>query len=239
MEARALTDPVLRRRVAAGAAAIIPVGSTEQHGPHLPVSVDSDIVSAVAAGVGQGRRFLVMPTVSVGVSFEHSPFFHISVQESTLATLLGDICDSLHTQGVGNIFIINGHYGNRVALSGFMSGKRSGPAVHALSYWLFTKSRFDHGGFVETSLMLAVAGQVRMGLARKGLVTEGMSATRIAQLKKDAARSFPGATGNGVWGDPRTATAEAGRRIMAEIVRNMRRECLGRLEGTIQNEILI
>lgn len=239
MEARTLTDPVLRRSVAAGAAAIIPVGSTEQHGPHLPVSVDSDIVSAVAAGVGRGRRFLVMPTVSVGVSFEHSPFFHISVQESTLATLLDDICDSLHTQGVGNIFVINGHYGNRGALSGFMSGRRSGSAVHALSYWRFTKSRFDHGGFVETSLMLAVSGQVRMGLARKGLVTEGMSATRIAQLKKEAARSFPGATGNGVWGDPRTATAEAGRRIMAEIVRNMRRECLGRLEGAIPNEILI
>ena len=239
MEARVLTDPVLRRRVAAGAAAIIPVGSTEQHGPHLPVSVDSDIVSAVAAGVGEGRRFLVMPTVSVGVSFEHSPFFHISVRESTLATLLDDICDSLHAQGVGNIFVINGHYGNRGALFGFMSGRRSGPAVHALSYWRFTKSRFDHGGFVETSLMLAASGRVRMGLARKGLVTEGMSAARIEQLKKEAARSFPGATGNGVWGDPRTATAEAGRRIMAEIVRNMRRECLGRLDGTIKNEILI
>lgn len=239
MEARVLTDPVLRRRVAAGAAAIIPVGSTEQHGPHLPVSVDSDIVSAVAAGVGGGRRFLVMPTVSVGVSFEHSPFFHISVRESTLATLLDDICDSLHAQGVGNIFVINGHYGNRGALFGFMSGRRSGPAVHALSYWRFTKSRFDHGGFVETSLMLAASGRVRMGLARKGLVTEGMSAARIEQLKKEAARSFPGATGNGVWGDPRTATAEAGRRIMAEIVRNMRRECLGRLDGTIKNEILI
>ena len=239
MEARVLTDPVLRRRVAAGAAAIIPVGSTEQHGPHLPVSVDSDIVSAVAAGVGGGRRFLVMPTVSVGVSFEHSPFFHISVRESTLATLLDDICDSLHAQGVGSIFVINGHYGNRGALFGFMSGRRSGPAVHALSYWRFTKSRFDHGGFVETSLMLAASGRVRMGLARKGLVTEGMSAARIEQLKKEAARSFPGATGNGVWGDPRTATAEAGRRIMAEIVRNMRRECLGRLDGTIKNEILI
>ena len=69
--------------------------------------------------------------MSVGVSFEHSPFFHISVQESTLATLLDDICDSLHTQGVGNIFVINGHYGNRGALSVFMSGRQSGPAVHA------------------------------------------------------------------------------------------------------------
>ena len=87
--------------------------------------------------------------------------------------------------------------------------------------------------------MLAVSGQVRMGLARKGLVTEGMSAARIEQLKKESARSFPEATGNGVWGDPRTATAEAGSRIMAEIVRNLRRECLGRLEGAIPNEILI
>ena len=240
MDIHTRTDPALRRRIASGAAAIIPVGSTEQHGPHLPVSTDSDIVSAIAAAVGRGGSFLVAPVISTGVSFEHAPFFHISVRESTLGDLLSDVCDSLYSNGIKDVFVINGHYGNRGALSGFVSGYgKGGPVVHALSYWRFTKSRFDHGGFVETSLMLTVSGSVRMSRARKGLVTEGMDKARIEQLKRDAARSFPEATGNGIWGDPRGATAQAGRRIMAEIVRNMRRECLGRLDGTIQNEILI
>lgn len=239
MELSSRTDPVLRRRIKAGVAAIVPVGSTEQHGPHLPVSVDSDIATAVAAAVGRGNRFVVAPTVSTGVSFEHAPFFQISVRQSTLATLLGDMCDSLHSNGIRDIFVINGHYTNRGALEDMAAGRRADPAVHALSYWRFTESRFDHGGFVETSLMLAVSGSVRMSMARKGLVTDGMDPDQLERVKRASAKSFPEATGNGVWGDPRAATAEAGRRIFGEIVRNLRRECLGRLDGTRPNEILI
>ena len=240
MDLHSRTDPALRGRISAGAAAVIPVGATEQHGPHLPVSTDSDIASAVAAAVGRGPRFLVAPSVSTGVSFEHAPFFQISIRESTLQTLLGDVCDSLHANGIRDIFLINGHYGNRGALSGFASGRENDmPRVHALSYWRFTRSRFDHGGFVETSLMLAVSDLVRMSRARRGLVTDGMEPSSVERLKRAAAESFPAATGNGVWGDPRSATAEAGRRILAEIVRNLRRECLGRLDGTRPNEILI
>ncbi len=211
----------------------------EQHGAHLPVSTDSEIVGAVSSRVGRGCGFLVMPTVTTGVSFEHAPFFNISIRPSTLGSLLGDICDSLHAGGVGDVFVINGHYGNRGALKGFAERRHGGePRVHALSYWRFTDSRFDHGGFVETSLMLAVSGKVRMGLARKGLVTDGMSGSEIRKLNELAARSFPAATGNGVWGDPRGATAAAGRRLLNEIVRNLRRECLGRVGGA-GNEILI
>ena len=211
----------------------------EQHGAHLPVSTDSEIVGAVSSRVGRGCGFLVVPTVTTGVSFEHAPFFNISIRPSTLGSLLGDICDSLHAGGVGDVFVINGHYGNRGALKRFAERRRGGePRVHALSYWRFTGSRFDHGGFVETSLMLAVSGKVRMGLARKGLVTDGMSGSEIRKLNELAARSFPAATGNGVWGDPRGATAAAGRRLLNEIVRNLRKECLGRVGGA-GNEILI
>lgn len=241
MELYTQTDPILRRRIGAGAAAIIPVGSTEQHGPHLPVSTDSDIVSAVATAVGRGGRFLVTPVVSIGVSFEHAPFFQISIKESTMGVLLGDICDSLYTNGVRDVFLINGHYGNREALLRFVSeyGRRTTPQIHGLSYWRFTKRRFDHGGFVETSLMLAIRGMVRMSLARKGLVTDGMDPSHVAMLKKESAKSFPAVTKNGIWGDPRAATADVGRRIFSEIVQNMRQECLGRLDDDTPNEILI
>lgn len=211
----------------------------EQHGAHLPVSTDSEIVGAVSSRVGRGCGFLVMPTITTGVSFEHAPFFNISIRPSTLGSLLGDVCDSLHASGVRDIFVINGHYGNRGALKRFAERRRDGePTVHVFSYWRFTDSRFDHGGFVETSLMLAVSGEVRMSLARQGLVTDGMSGSEIRRLRGLAARSFPAATGNGVWGDPRGATEAAGRRLLNEIVRNLRRECLGRVGGA-GGEILI
>lgn len=229
MDAYSETDPVLRRRISGGTAAIVPVGSIEQHGAHLPVSTDSEIVGAVASGVGRGSRFLVMPTITTGVSFEHAPFFNISVRSSTLESLLGDICDSLHANGIQDVFIINGHYSNRMALESLVVGYRDAdPRIHAFSYWRFMRERFDHGGFVETSLMLAVSGTVRMSLARRGLVTEGMDEGEVQRLKSLAAESFPAATGNGIWGDPRRATAEDGRRLLREIVRNLRRECLGR-----------
>lgn len=219
---------------------MVPVGSIEQHGAHLPVSTDADIAGAVASRVGRRCGFLVAPTITTGVSFEHSPFFNISIRPSTLGALLGDVCSSLYANGIRNVFVVNGHYGNRKAITRF--AERHGgtdPAIHALSYWRFTESGFDHGGFVETSLMLAVSDRVRMSSARKGLVTDGMPADEISRIKRLASKSFPAATGNGVWGDPRAATARAGRRLLGEIVCNMARECAGRVRGGIPNEILI
>lgn len=242
MNIQSCTDPVLRRRIKAGISAIIPVGSNEQHGSHLPVSVDSDIVSAVATRVGRGNRFAVTPTISMGMSFEHAPFFQISIRQSTLVRLLADVCDSLYSNGIHEIFVFNGHYSNRGALARLadMAVERpDGPIIHVMSYWRFTKSRFDHGGFVETSLMLAISDSVRMSMARKGLVTDGMKPDDIERLKKLSTTCFPEATGNGIWGDPRAATAEAGCRILSEIVRNLRGECIARLERTQPNEILI
>lgn len=225
MRVETQTDPVLRRRVGS-AAAIIPVGSTEQHGPHLPVSTDSDLVTAVARGVGAGRRYLVMPTVTVGVSFEHAPFFNVSVRASTLGLVLGDMCRSLYSNGIKRVFVINGHYGNKKALARFAAKERGeAPAVHVFSYWEYLGDRFDHAGFMETSLMLAVSGRVRMSMAQKGLDTDGMTEAEVRNAKKVAARSFPEATGNGVWGNPRLATAEEGRRMLDTIIRNLRKEC--------------
>ena len=86
------TDPVLRQQEES--CAIVPVGSIEQHGPHLPVSTDSDLVTAVAERVGSGDNFLVTPTITTGVSFEHAPFFNISIRASTLSLILQDVCDS-------------------------------------------------------------------------------------------------------------------------------------------------
>ena len=106
-------DPILRKIIKnKKKIAIIPIGSIEQHGPHLPISTDSDIVSEVARKLAEKHGYLLLPTITYGVSFEHAPFFNLSIRESTLRTVLIDLCASLLENNVKTIFIINGHHGN-------------------------------------------------------------------------------------------------------------------------------
>ncbi len=216
-------------------AAVIPVGSTEQHGPHLPVSTDSDIVSAVSERLAERAGFLLLPTISYGVSFEHAPFFQLSVGEDTLRRVVADLCGSLYENGVGTVFVINGHHGNMGAVRGVGEDAGAppggGPRVHVFSYWHFMQREFDHAGFAETSLMLAVSGGVRMDLARRGLVTDGLDEGEVARLGRLASRSFPEATKNGVWGDPTGATRADGLAMLAEIVENLEKRCQTCLTG--------
>lgn len=89
-------DPELRKIIKKKKnAAIIPIGSIEQHGPHLPVSTDSDIVTEIAKKIAEKTGFLLTPTINFGVSFEHAPFFNLSIKNSTLQRMITDICESL------------------------------------------------------------------------------------------------------------------------------------------------
>ena len=219
-------DPDLRKTIRTKKqAVIIPVGSLEQHGPHLPVSTDSDIVTEVARRVAKKCRLLIFPTITYGVSFEHAPFFNLSVTSATLQNQLVDVCRSLGENRINKIIILNGHHGNQKALSGVaskiskMSGGRT--KVFVISYWHHMNREFDHAGFVETSLMLAVSDRVRMRLARKGLVTDGMSPKEKSRVSKIASAHFIRATKTGVWGDPTKATRKEGTAILSEIVRNI------------------
>jgi len=106
-------DPNLRKSISnKKQVAVIPVGSIEQHGPHLPVSTDSDIVTEVAKKISEKYGYLLLPTLNYGVSYEHAPFFNLSIRESTLRTILTDLCTSLLSNNIKTVFIINGHHGN-------------------------------------------------------------------------------------------------------------------------------
>ena len=220
-------DPRLRDMIKRRNAAIIPVGSIEQHGPHLPVSTDSDIVSEVSKRVAKRLNIWLLPTITYGVSAEHAPFFQLSLKNATLRKVLTDLCHSLRENGICTVFLINGHHGNIKAMTGLGKKKaaETGFNVHVFSYWHFMQREFDHAGFAETSLMLAISGNVRMKLAEKGLVTKGMDKKEIERLGRLASKSFPAVTGNGVWGDPTTATKKAGQAMLGEIVRNLQKKC--------------
>jgi len=235
-EIKSQFDPNLRKIIKKkNQIAVIPVGSMEQHGPHLPISTDSDIVTEISRQLSEKKNFLLMPTITYGVSFEHAPFFNLSIKKSTLRAILIDLCTSLLANNIKTIFVINGHYGNLKPLKNIDEKLRklskNKLRVFPLSYWHFMERKFDHAGFVETSLMLALSKKVKMKLAKKGLVIDGMKQQQITNLERLAAKSFPKVTKNGIWGDPRRATKREGQAILGEIMKNLEKKCQTYLAG--------
>jgi creatinine amidohydrolase len=235
-EIKSYLDPILRKNIKTKKlVAVIPVGSIEQHGPHLPISTDSDIVTEVARRICQKNKFLLLPTLNYGVSHEHAPFFQLSLKKNTLQNVLTDLCLSLLENKINKIFIINGHHGNLDALKNLdkklQKASKNKSKIFVFSYWHFMDMEFDHAGFVETSLMLAISKDVKMEKAKKGLITEGLSKGQVTKLGKLASKSFPKVTKNGVWGDPTKSTKKDGNRILSEIVTNLAEKCQTCLTG--------
>jgi len=230
MDANELYDPEFRKLIKEkNPTIIIPVGSLEQHGAHLPITTDSDIVTEIASRLAKKCNFVVLPTVSYGISFEHEPFFQVNIQ---LLGFLRDIISSLVINKVKSVIILNGHHGNLEALKKLPTYLKKHFAPHegipkCYSYWHFMKHEFDHAGFVETSLMLAISDKVKMKKAKKGLITNGLSKEEIQRINKLSTQpgGFPQVAKNGVWGDPTNATKKDGEKFLAEIVRNLAKEC--------------
>ena len=224
MNLRDQFDPDLRKIIKRKKQiAIIPVGSIEQHGPHLPISTDSDIVTAIAAKFSEKINGILLPTISYGVSHEHFPFFNLSIKKSTLSRVLEDTCESLIKNGISRVFIVNGHYGNLDALKSLKKKPKS-RKIKVFSYWDYMQRRFDHAGYVETSIMLAISKNVNMKKAKKGFEPKEQSKQEISKINRMAQKSFPKVTGNGVWGDPTKASARLGTKIIKEVVDNLIKE---------------
>ena len=188
----------------------------------MPITTDSDIVTEIASRLAKKRGFIVFPTISYGVSEEHSPLFNTSID---LSRLLQSILLSLSENEIKSVVILNGHHGNERSIPDDWYSMDAKLRVY--SYWRFMEHEFDHAGFVETSLMLAISDKVKMKKAKKGLITKGLSEKEIQRINKLSTQrgGFPKVAKNGVWGDPTGATKKDGEKFLAEIVRNLAKEC--------------
>jgi len=241
MDANELYDPEFRKLIKSKKpTVIIPVGSLEQHGAHLPITTDSDIVTEIASRLAKKDNFIALPTISYGISFEHEPLFNASITTTALRATLSNIIISLVKHGVRSILILNGHHGNMETLerlhsesfqilerNGVMPKDHSMGIIFNISYWTRMKHEFDHAGFVETSIMLTISDKVKMKKAKKGFTTKGLSEKEIQRINKLSTKpgGFPKVAKNGVWGDPTGATKKDGGKFLAEIVRNLAKEC--------------
>jgi creatinine amidohydrolase len=254
MDANELYDPEFRKLIKSKKpTVIIPVGSLEQHGAHLPITTDSDIVTEIASRLGKKCGFIVFPTISYGISCEHDPLFNTSLSPEILRDFMQDIIQELMVYSLTSVIILNGHHGNErnleklhrvfndpsIAAAAAATGAISADAADAAAqelhrlrlqtchYWKYMKHEFDHAGFVETSIMLAISDKVKMKEAKKGLIIEDLSKLEQSAVKKRSTQpfGFSEVAPNGVWGDPTGATKKDGEKFLAEIVRNLAKEC--------------
>jgi len=202
---------------------IIPLGSTEQHGPHLPVSTDTIIAEYFSNQLTKKMPSYSLSGIPSGVSFEHRPFFNISITNDLLSELLTQICVSLGENGLNQIIILNAHRGNMGVVQ-YVPQKveKINPKVRVfgINYWQLIERDFDHGGIVETSLMLAISPKlVQMSKAKSGYLNKKMlHATYSSFLSNSSSFKI---TKNGVLGDPRNATREEGKKIISTTLKNL------------------
>ena len=244
MDASELYDPEFRELIKSKKpTVIIPVGSLEQHGAHLPITTDSDIVTEIASRLAKKCGFIVFPTISYGISHEHKPLFNTSLSSEIFYQLLQNIIFGLIDHSLTSVIILNGHHGNEQNLEKLhkifndpaITAAAVDAAVQKISrirlqtchYWKYMKHEFDHAGFVETSIMLAISDKVNMKKAKKGLIMDNLSKLEQSAAKKLSTQpgGFPKVAKNGVWGDPTGATKKDGEKFLAEIVRNLAKEC--------------
>ena len=193
---------------------LVPLGSLEQHGPHLPLDTDTRIAVAVATGAAGGREGVaVAPPLAFGSSGEHAAFAGtLSIGTRALRELLVELGRDAGRDWDALLFV-NGHGGNVDALRAAVARLRSeGCRCEALS--VSPACGDAHAGVTETSLMLHLdPGAVRLDLAEPG--ERRPVGELMDRLRADGVRSV---SPNGVLGDPRGATAAEGRRLFDELI---------------------
>ena len=232
-----MTDPPTARYLAESttveiaadvpAVLLVPVGSCEQHGPHLPLDTDTRIAAALCNAAAAGRRDVaVAPPIAIGASGEHAGFAGtMSIGTEVLGLVVVELVRSV----VGPhraVVLVNGHGGNSAALASAAAQCWSeGRPTHV--YAPRATGGDAHAGLTETSVMLALhPASVRQELAEPGCVTP--LADIADQLRSEGVL---GVAPNGVLGDPTGATPQHGRRLLARWVAELAEVIDGCLAG--------
>jgi creatinine amidohydrolase len=221
---------------------LFPTGSFEQHGPHLPFTTDTDIVTAIAEALecSMPDRVLLLPTLWPGLSTHHMHFAGtMDVPQAVYIPLITELGKSIASMGAKKVFILNGHGGNdtplRAALRELKTAMPRTRFVFA-SYWTLAAKTLrevresapgglGHACEMETSIMLHLhPDRVKMDLA----AADGSPYTdpyRKADMQYARpvfyVNEFHEVTSSGVMGHPQLATAEKGKRFLDGIVQEV------------------
>ena len=237
-------------------AVLIPIGTTEQHGPHMPLDTDCFIARALstrAADVGEqeGVSLLVAPTLNVTLSWYHMQFpGSIRLSTTTFLQVFREVCDSLVHHGFERLVAVNGHGGNAAALTVAVNHyfETTGHRVFLVQWWDLAADALAeidgpmiHAEEAETSLALALGQRVLMDLASRDAWDRGQ-AVRQAGLPWTSFGQYGmrhagpkvvvpmdmlrDISPSGVVGDATRARRETGERIISALVPRIVQVCL-------------
>lgn len=236
VEWRRLRADQLREQAKHDAMVILPVASLEQHGPHLPVEVDSMLGETVAIRTARkiaarGQHALVLPVLWTGLSEHHMSFGGtVTLDLAAFAAAIECVCRSVQRHGFRRIVLLNAHGGNENALRNVtdeLTPKLGLPIVQ-LTYWyaaavaiaeiLETQSALMHACEAETSMMLAVRPElVAMDRAHLAKANNTPDVADVVGGGVYRWRTIAARSSSGVIGNPEAATAEKGERLFEAI----------------------
>ncbi len=202
--------------VDSSATLLVPLGSTEQHGPHLPLDTDARIAQAVACGAAAETNAVVAPVLPYGSSGEHAGFAGtLSIGTEVLHAVIVELVRSAALT-FERVVLVNGHGGNHQGVTAAVAQLVS--EGHGVMSWSPSIPGGDaHAGRTETSLMLAIAPEsVRLDLAEAGNtallrdIISDLRASGVAAVSK-----------NGVLGDPTGANPTEGAQLLATLVEHL------------------
>jgi len=212
-----LADQTWPEVAAAGARLLaVPLGSVEQHGPHLPLDTDGRIATALVAGLAAARADVVAaPLLPYGASGEHAGFpGTLSLGTEALTTVLVELVRSAdHFAGV---VLVNGHGGNLAALRA-VAAAATGEGRRVLAWSPSVPEGDAHAGRTETSLLLHLdRGCVHLDRAEAGATAP------LGELLGELRRGGVAAVStNGVLGDPTGASAAEGAALLRDLVADL------------------
>lgn len=234
-----LTAPEVASEVRAESVLCLPVGAFEQHGPHLPIHTDVVLAEGFAREVitrwGDDYDVWLLPTIPFGISSEHAwSQGTVSLSIRTFSDVVLAACEAIAAATAAkNLLIINGHGGNRGVLETLVYEIEQRSSVRACVTHPTALSRVRsgsslpeiHGGMSETSVMLALAPEeVHLERLPDSFNPAESVGEAIRAAILDRGVSWPWSSddrtiaSNGVIGDPRQATVELGRHIVASAV---------------------
>jgi len=198
--------------------AVVPIGSLEQHGPHLPISTDTLIVEKVSEEIAKRLNAFLTPCLPYSSSIEHRGFMGtIWLSPETLALVVRDIVRSLLDQGFKLIILVNGHGGNFilkviVRKINLELKERRVILVNVAETMIKLVKNDLHAGDVETSLMLYLYPNL--------VKTDKIPPDFTPELPRELIDmlGFRGICREGVWGKPSKASRERGKQYFEEII---------------------
>jgi creatinine amidohydrolase len=228
-----MTDPEVQTYLARHQTVIVPIGSTEQHGPHGPLLTDALVPTEVARRVAPTVDALVAPTVNYSLSYPHVGFTGVvHIRIPTFMALIEDLCASLASIGFRRIAFLNGHYDNTYAIAYACASAAerlpAGTRAFPVNYWdgmtadeaaeFFGPTTGLHANRAETSAVMAIDPDL-VDLERANAEMPPFpDVTSPAAVHTAFFFSTPGsvhrASESGTWGDARQASVEYGERYL-------------------------